>query len=43
MLSIKSSNETPLHGIAITCQGGRSENQDDVGFYETPLGLLFIV
>ena len=43
MLSIKSSNETPLHGVAITCQGGRTENQDDVGFYETPLGLLFIV
>ena len=43
MLSIKSSNETPLHGFAITCQGGRPENQDDVGFYETPLGLLFIV
>jgi len=43
MLSIKSSNETPLHGFAVTCQGGRPENQDDVGFYETPLGLLFIV
>lgn len=43
MLSIKSSNETSLHGVAITCQGGRTENQDDVGFYETPLGLLFIV
>lgn len=32
-----------LHGTANTMQGGRRENQDDLGFIDTPLGFLFVV
>ena len=33
----------PIQGVASSMQGGRPENQDDWGFYETPLGCLLIV
>lgn len=32
-----------LHGAICSMQGGRPENQDDVGFVDTPLGFLLIV
>ena len=32
-----------LHGAANSMQGGRPENQDDLGFIDTPLGFLFVV
>lgn len=32
-----------LHGAAYSSQGGRKENQDDLGFVDTPLGFLFVV
>lgn len=32
-----------IHGAAKTMQGGRSENQDDLVFLDTPLGFLAIV
>lgn len=32
-----------LHGAANSMQGGRKENQDDLGFIDTPLGFLFVV
>lgn len=37
------SNRYRLHGIANSKQGGRAENQDDIGFLETPLGFLLVV
>jgi serine/threonine protein phosphatase PrpC len=37
------STAIPLHGYAISKQGGRPENQDDMGYAETPLGCLLIV
>lgn len=37
------SNILKLHGAANSMQGGRRENQDDLGFIDTPLGFLFIV
>ena len=40
---ILQSNIIPLIGVAETMQGGRPENQDDLGFVETPLGFLFVV
>lgn len=33
----------PLHGSGESKIGGRSENQDDFGFYDTPVGFLAIV
>lgn len=32
-----------LRGIAVSKQGGRPENQDDVGWVDTPLGFLAVV
>ena len=32
-----------LRGIAISKQGGRPENQDDMGWVDTPLGFLVVV
>ena len=32
-----------LKGAAASLQGGRSENQDDYGFIDTPLGFLLVV
>lgn len=32
-----------LHGAADSLQGGRPDNQDDLGFADTPLGFLLIV
>lgn len=37
------SKTTRLHGAANSMQGGRPENQDDLGFIDTPLGFLFVV
>lgn len=37
------SNKAKLHGTANSMQGGRRENQDDLGFIDTPLGFLFVV
>lgn len=37
------SKKYQLHGIANSMQGGRIENQDDMGFQETPLGFLLVV
>lgn len=37
------SNRIKLHGVAASLQGGRPENQDDLGFLDTPLGFLFII
>lgn len=37
------SNKVRLHGAINSMQGGRPENQDDVGFTDTPLGFLLIV
>lgn len=42
-MDIFSSNMIPLHGVAVSMQGGRPENQDDVGGIDTPLGYLLIV
>lgn len=33
----------PLHGAACTMRGGRPENQDDMGWIDTPLGFLLVV
>lgn len=40
---ILQSNIIPLLGVAETKQGGRPENQDDLGFVETSLGFLLVV
>lgn len=32
-----------ISGVAVTKQGGRPENQDDLGWAETPLGFLLVV
>lgn len=42
MFLIKSA-QVRLHGAAESMQGGRPENQDDLGYVDTPLGFLFIV
>lgn len=42
MLLIKS-NIVSLHGAAISMQGGRPENQDDMTFLDTPLGFLAVI
>lgn len=38
-----SSQKYPIAGAAYSLQGGRPENQDDIGFLDTPLGFLLIV
>lgn len=42
MILIKS-DIIDLHGAAISRQGGRQENQDDMTFIDTPLGFLAII
>ena len=42
MLSIQSQRYA-LRGVAISRQGGRPENQDDLGWVDTPLGFLAVV
>lgn len=37
------SKKIQLHGVADSFIGGREENQDDIGFLDTPFGFLFIV
>lgn len=37
------SRTVPLHGVVCSMQGGRPENQDDWGIFDTPLGCLLIV
>lgn len=37
------SNRLPLSGIVDSLQGGRSDNQDDFGYQDTPLGLFLVV
>lgn len=37
------SSKVRLHGAISSMQGGRPENQDDVGFSDTPLGFVLIV
>lgn len=37
------SNIVSLHGAASTMIGGRPENQDDLGWTDTPLGFLLVV
>ena len=38
-----SSRIVPLQGVVCSRQGGRPENQDDWGIFDTPLGCLLIV
>jgi len=42
-MEIITSSLIPLHGAASTMIGGRPENQDDIGWTETPLGFLLVV
>lgn len=42
-MEIIKSEVVPLHGVANSMQGGRSENQDDMAFVDTELGLLVLV
>ncbi len=42
MLNIQS-QRYQLNGVAISMQGGRPENQDDLGWVDTPLGFLLVV
>lgn len=37
------SHQYGVEGVGISMQGGRTENQDDMGCLETPLGLLVVV
>lgn len=37
------SQKCNLFGIAISKQGGRPENQDDLGWADTPLGFVLVV
>lgn len=37
------SQQLNLAGFASSLQGGRPENQDDLGFLDTPLGFLFVL
>ena len=37
------SQKYPCSGVAISRRGGRSENQDNYGFMDTPLGFLVVV
>lgn len=42
-MNIIKSDIISLHGAAISMIGGRPENQDDMGYLDTPLGFLIIV
>lgn len=42
VIEVKSDN-IPIRGSAASLQGGRPENQDDLGFCDTPLGFLAVV
>ncbi len=42
-MDIIKSDIVSLHGVAISKQGGRPENQDDYAFLDTPLGFLLVV
>ena len=42
-MEIITSQLIPLHGAASTMIGGRPENQDDLGWVDTPLGFLLVV
>lgn len=42
-MNIIKSDIVSLHGAAITMIGGRPENQDDMGYLDTPLGFLIVV
>ena len=42
-MDIIKSNIVSLHGAAISMIGGRPENQDDMGYLDTPLGFLIVV
>lgn len=37
------SQKSKLRGAAESKQGGRKENQDNIGFADTPLGFLLVV
>lgn len=42
-MEVFSWQKVPLNGAYVSMQGGRPENQDDVGWIETPLGFLLLV
>lgn len=42
-MEVIKSEVVPLHGVANSMQGGRPENQDDMAFVDTELGLLVLV
>lgn len=42
-MDIIKSDIVSLHGAVLSMQGGRSENQDDYCFVDTPLGFLLVV
>lgn len=42
-MDIIKSDIITLHGAAISMIGGRPENQDDMGYLDTPLGFLIVV
>ena len=42
-MNIIKSDIVSLHGAAISMIGGRPENQDDMGYLDTPLGFLIVV
>ena len=42
-MDIIKSDIVSLHGAAISMIGGRPENQDDMGYLDTPLGFLIVV
>ena len=43
MLNEITSRQISLQGVASSMQGGRTENQDDWGFADTPLGFVLVV
>lgn len=43
MINSVTSSLLPLHGAASSLIGGRPENQDDLGWVDTPLGFLLVV
>ena len=42
-MNIIKSDIVSLHGASISMIGGRPENQDDMGYLDTPLGFLIVV
>lgn len=42
-MDIIKSDIISLHGVVVSKQGGRPENQDDYAFLDTPLGFLLVV